>query len=284
MNAQPEVIKHLLKKGAKINMADNRGSTALMETVESGSEQHNIVLKTLLESKADPNLKNKDGKTVLTIAAEMGRVEAARILADYGAETSQSTLAIEAFLGNTSKVLEMLEQGIPADQAKDEYSKTPLILAASNGKIDTVIALLEHGADINKEIYETALIGAVKRGDSQLVKVLLEGGADVSISYGHTPLVFAAINGHVEIINMLLEHGASLNEENSKTPLMYAAEYGQTDIVKTFIDNGADVGATDDDPMVSVFEGTFLKKYCTSFLLLIQYLGTSLSLPMFLSF
>ena len=59
-----------------------------------------------------------------------GNVEAATVLSKNGAERSGSSLAEEAFFGDTSKVLEMIKQGNLVDQGVDEESWTPLILAA----------------------------------------------------------------------------------------------------------------------------------------------------------
>ena len=58
-------VQLLLSKGAKLDLADNRGRTALMIAAERG---HAEVIATLLAAGADRALRDKDGKTAIDLA------------------------------------------------------------------------------------------------------------------------------------------------------------------------------------------------------------------------
>ena len=62
-----ESIKLLLAHGAKVNVVDANGATALMYAVEFGRK---AVIKPLLDAKADATIHDKRGYTALSIAKE----------------------------------------------------------------------------------------------------------------------------------------------------------------------------------------------------------------------
>jgi len=88
---------------------------------------HLEVVKLLLEHGADPNVKNRDGKTPLHNAASEGHLEVVKLLLERGADPN----------------------------VKDDDGNTPLHNAAWRGHLEVVKLLLEHGADPN--VQETTL-------------------------------------------------------------------------------------------------------------------------------
>lgn len=68
-----------------MNSKDTLGVTALMYAATYG---HFDVVKTLIESSADVNMKSKYGETALMIAARDGTVEVVKALIDAGAEVN----------------------------------------------------------------------------------------------------------------------------------------------------------------------------------------------------
>ena len=100
----------------------------------------------------------------------------------------------------------------PATQVNTANSagETPLMLAAINNYMDVAKALIERGADVNRE--------------------------------GWTPLHYAATRGHREMMRLLLENEAYIDAEapNGNTPLMMATRYAQPLAVKLLLEEGAD--------------------------------------------
>lgn len=66
-----------LRKGAKVNVSDDRGMSPLMFAAMKG---HREVCQVLLDAGADPLLTNNEGKNALDLADQHGRFEAAAIL------------------------------------------------------------------------------------------------------------------------------------------------------------------------------------------------------------
>jgi len=95
----------------------------------------------------------------------------------------------------------------------------------------------------------TPLMYAATFGRVDVVQVLLEGGANVEKTDANlwTALHSAALNGHLDVCRLLLDWGArvdSLNERNG-TPLHWAVSGGHLSVVKLLVERGADVGLKD---------------------------------------
>jgi ankyrin repeat protein len=151
--------------------------------------------------------------------------------------------------------------------AKDKDGNSPLLLAATavrresmkklmdsgaipRKKVDfagVVGHLIDCGADINAESTYggTALCQAVINANKDVAVLLLNKGAkpNAATSNGGTPLFFAVQGKDKEIIKMLLEKGADVNaaDDSGKKPLLVAAEKWKWDAVKNLIAHGADI-------------------------------------------
>ena len=128
---------------------------------------------------------------------------------------------------------------------RDTEKSTPLFAAVQKGNENIVKYLVEHGADVNEEIYgNTPLFAAVKKSNENIVKYLVEHDADVNHknACGETSLFAAARRGNENIIKYLVEHGADVNEGiYGNTPLFAAVRKSNENIVKYLVDHGADV-------------------------------------------
>ena len=104
---------------------------------------------------------------------------------------------------------------------------TPLIIAAHNGRLNSVKILLSYKADIEAR-------GTLKIGDE--------------VSEGCTPLWGAAAADHLDVVKLLLEQNADVDSKTStgSTPLRVAAHEGHLDIVRCLVHRGADVNARND--------------------------------------
>jgi len=97
---------------------------------------------------------------------------------------------------------------------------TPLIEAASNGFVDIVKLLLQHGANVNAQssVGHTSLHRACSSGYDDVVELLIQHNANLEHQNenGHTPLMDAASNGHVKVAKLLLDAGAGINTHSSE--------------------------------------------------------------------
>lgn len=87
-NAHAEVVKMLLKKGAKVSEKDKSGQTALMWAVRENCLQ---VTRVLLENGAKINESDKTGYTPLIIAAQHAKPELIKLLIEKGADINAKT-------------------------------------------------------------------------------------------------------------------------------------------------------------------------------------------------
>jgi len=126
-----------------------------------------------------------------------------------------------------------------------------LVVSANKGDAQTVLYLLEKGANPNacSDNGVSALMYAAQNGIMQVVKTLVANGANID----YTPLESvsalsaAVINNHADIVQYLLQKNANINIADNKniTPLMYASAYGYIDIANLLIKNGADLNKQD---------------------------------------
>jgi hypothetical protein len=89
----------------------------------------------------------------------------------------------------------------------------PLIGAARGGHADLIPALVKNGADPNQPWgvnHWPPLMHAIHKRQPQSVRALLDSGADINRRdpSGATPLMMAAGYGYDEIVNLLLDRGA----------------------------------------------------------------------------
>jgi len=165
--------------------------------------------------------------------------------------------------GNVEMTEALLAVGCSND-VRDQNGNTPLLFVASQaldgegGYLQTLMALIEHGANPNIQNYtgETALHLACLNGNLPMVSFLTENGALVNCKTmdGCTPLHFAVTEGHQEVISYLLAHGAFVNaqDEEGDSVLHYAVRSysdhkSAPQIVQLLLKSGADVDVLNDD-------------------------------------
>jgi ankyrin repeat protein len=130
-----------------------------------------------------------------------------------------------AIHGNAPLVAELIHLNCEVE-AETEQGQTALHLAIFAGSLDSVLALLAAGANINKATnFEktTPLHVACENGWKSICKLLIEKGANIgAINVMHlTPLHTVAAIGNVDIGILLLRGGAevSCTDINGRTPL-----------------------------------------------------------------
>ena len=156
--------------------------------------------------------------------------------------TTSDELIKAAKTGDITTALSLLGQGADAN-TKDKDGYTVLILAAMNGHVNVVQALLERGANVHARENKygvNALMLASYNGYADIVEKLIAAGADVNAKdslYGDTSLMAACEKGHTEVVRILLDHGANVIVKTTRgdTALSLATRMGHKDIVKLLL-------------------------------------------------
>ena len=167
----------------------------------------------------------------LTIAANRGSSDMVRVLLRYGADpnhavpaTDSGTVVQCSRCGRTQAAGNLKDNQYEcsycgnftrhADASDSDHTGITALHAAvqKEGHLDVVVALLEHGADV-----------------------------DCATAKGNTALMYAAAGGHVECANVVLEYGANANvrsEADSDTPIHKAVREGHMELVKLLLQIG----------------------------------------------
>lgn len=142
-----------------------------------------------------------------------------------------------ARLGDTSQLVGLLNKGIEPDTV-DAQGNTLLILAAREGQLATVEALLKYRVRVGARNLagDSALMLAVLAGHDKVADVLMKAGAPIN-QEGWAPLHYAAFEGRLELLERLLAAGAEVNAlaPNKSTALMLAARNGHTAVVRRLL-------------------------------------------------
>ncbi len=230
MNGHTDIVKYLISKNADVNAKNEKGHTAATLAAMNG---HMEILNTLIDHGVSVNAKNeKTGDTLLMYAARCGRTDTVRYLiskkADVNAknkETGMTAAMYAAKSGHTEILNDLIDHGVDVN-AKDKKTgdtllHTLLMLAVSEGKVDTVRYLIEKkGVNIYKEdeTGKTAAMYAAMCGDTKKLQTLIEE-RDIDVNTknkktNNTLLIYAAMNGHADTVRYLISKGANLNATN----------------------------------------------------------------------
>lgn len=123
------------------------------------------------------------------------------------------------FRGDLSEVKTILDKGVDVNSV-DADSRTALIHASIDKKIDLAKALIGWGANINVKDFQdmTALHFAAQNYDLAMCKLLVENGAEVDAQddNGNTPLWRAEFesSGSTELQELMLKNGANDDLKN----------------------------------------------------------------------
>lgn len=205
------------------NKMVNSASQQQSNLLKAVSERDIDLVKEILSSKSNLEIKDKNGRTALMIAAYNHDNKIAELLVAAGADVNaQDNMQNSPFLyagakGNVPLLKMGLENGASFN-LYNRYGGTALIPAAEKGHLE-VVKILTKVPDypinhINK-LGWTALLEAVilsKKDENQtaIVKTLIEAGADVNIADkdGVTSLQHAKDKVLDGIVDILLKSGA----------------------------------------------------------------------------
>lgn len=163
-----------------------------------------VKVEKIIEGHPDIDVRDKNERTPLMIAAARGHTEIVRLLLSKNANATAATdggttVLMYAAFGKEPKAAAtiagmLLERGADPN-ASDRDNQTPLMIFSTAGNTDGITLLLDHGAKINAQD-----------------------------STGHTALMAAAVNGRVDAVRLLLKNGAntSIRAADGKTARDYA--------------------------------------------------------------
>ncbi|XP_055541440.1 putative ankyrin repeat protein RF_0381 isoform X3 [Wyeomyia smithii] len=263
-------VNLLLVRNADINAIDEVGYSALHLAAEHG--YYNLA-KILLNSgcKVDYREPTDDPYPRTTLCDEPLRLalrnrhyDVARLLLERGADPNKRYFfGSEINLATDVESLELLLTFGANTEARDRSGITPLMRAVrTNGNIDSVLLLLQYGADVNamtdaRNDYRTVLHYAVLSGlrlfggNASLVTLLIKQGARVDIPAplpepdSPSPLDLAVLRGDPALVRILLENGANVNRCSPiiGSPLHVACADNiphRVEIMKMLLSYGAD--------------------------------------------
>lgn len=145
----------------------------------------------------------------------------------------------------TAAILMLLPLGLTA--CTTEIDTQLMLTARKGGKSPRVRTLLNAGADANTVTRRgfPVLLYAAALGDVETVQALIEAGAEIERSNTQgretwTPLMYAARGGYKATVKVLLEAGADVNaERRGTTALKMAISQGHTHLEPLLREAGA---------------------------------------------
>jgi len=227
-------------------------------------------MKTLLEGGVSASAAGPDGISPLMAAAEIGSLDAMKLLidrnADVNAKNTSGSTALMFSVTDAKKVRLLLDHGADVNVVA-RSGRTALIIASfANPSADVVRMLLAKGANVAvmDQRKVTPLNAATFGNDTATIRLLLDASADFNTAdtfIGLTPLINASGNRNLEAVKMLLAKGANVNavsktqdlpriqtgtvEFGGWTPLLMAVPFGPPELIRTLLDAGAKVNVQD---------------------------------------
>ena len=139
--------------------------------------------------------------------------------------------------GDLTLLRKLLRDHEDVDQ-RDQCRWSPLMKAALNGHVESVMALLNAGAsvDLTDKGGYTAMMLAASNNHADIVALLINAGASLDhqeLTNGWTALIWAAKLGHLESVKVLLAHGArsGITDHDGRSALDWARRIDQQEII-----------------------------------------------------
>eukprot|EP00927_Polykrikos_kofoidii_P059443 TRINITY_DN54596_c0_g1_i1.p1 TRINITY_DN54596_c0_g1~~TRINITY_DN54596_c0_g1_i1.p1 ORF type:complete len:315 (-),score=44.92 TRINITY_DN54596_c0_g1_i1:106-1050(-) len=247
-SGNPAEVRRLLRVGANAQMIDRDGATALHHFANSPRIAASWeVVSALKRRNADVNLKDRRGRTPLSLAIEVTPIRQTDFAREVSTAGGAGDIArgIDAFcthvIGGDSSNVRALLRARADPQESACACESPLIAACRRGDSEIVGLLLSARASPNTqtksgvvggEESRTALQLVAGMGNSDLMYVLLNSAASPNLTAGdgRPPLHIVSANGHGAAVQMLLQRRANLDTvaPDGSTALGAAMRSGHT--------------------------------------------------------
>ncbi len=260
-----ELVKALVKAGARLERTDLYGATALFYATSKEAAE------ILFDAGANINSVNLEGHTPLHIAADKGDVEVVKFLLTKNVivdkETKLQATELHYAANNVrSEIIAALLKAGADPNKKSDKGYTALMLVAGKGDLASTKLLLQNRADPNltNNDGETALFLAQKYKQektafaialSLTTKEYFDGmKMPVSKMSEEETALFKAVAGKnrqkvAEILKTGVHQGKN---EKGETALMIAADNDDIGTVTLLLDFGADINAQDYEGMTAL--------------------------------
>ena len=232
-----DAARILLEQGANAVAKDSRGVHVLDLAAAIGTFQF---IGLLIEFGADPNAEADDDAVPLSRAFQAGKVENVAALIKHGATTEGLPDEYLTWLGEwrgehgeTFAHIAVRHGGVRAVDfaidhkmqinAFDDRGWAPLHVAASGGRKDEAVRLLEGSAFVDRQEpdHDTPLIVAAEWGQEDIVALLLDWGADPNLQ-GRDGLTALHMAAKGSVLTSWLFRTSETEEERKEKERRYA--------------------------------------------------------------
>lgn len=243
--AKPKAIRK--KSSSFLTMVGKKSKHA--ELPKAARIGDNDTLRSLLEDRANPNMKGESGRTPLMEAATRNHLHCMQTLKEFGADefaidgginsSGQNVLHLAVSAAQPKAVSWLIAAYPPTapDVPGKKSSRLAWATEAITGSRSSKI--LQESSDGNGQ---RPLHVAADSGSVSMVSLLLDLGSDIEAkdNWARTPLINAAKQNQLEVVNLLLKRGADLSPEDvdGMTALHWSAKNNHLGVLRTLLSSG----------------------------------------------
>ncbi|KDO33308.1 hypothetical protein SPRG_02117, partial [Saprolegnia parasitica CBS 223.65] len=250
----PSLVKLLLDRGAKADLADHAGVTPLLLACGISTTPFDVVSALVKSNRNAQAATFHGGMTPLMLAMSHGRNDVMDLLLESKVDVTVAATdgRTALFLASTPELVQRLVNlGCHVD-TKDALGRTPFMMAFDQSSDKVAFKLLELGCNVTIVSKEgvTALSRAVASGSTDMVKRLLDAGCDINArdptQHDNTPLMLALQKNRADTASLLLERGCDAVRSNKlgQSALFFASSVEE---VATLLEKGCAVDDRDED-------------------------------------